>query len=231
MLEESEMLPMRLLIVDDHAVVRLGIKMVVNTKPNVQVVGEATDGQDAIRQVDELQPDLVLMDLVLPQTNGVEIIARIKKRHPQVKIVVLTGVEDAIQIKAAMSAGADGYLLKDADAEALLTGIETVRQGNMPLDPRAASHLIKDLANPTNDEGCAEQLTRREKEVLQLLAQGLSNKEMARILGVRTGTIKIYVSSILGKLDVTSRTEAAVWALQIGLVSANNNRRPDYQMI
>jgi DNA-binding NarL/FixJ family response regulator len=225
------MLPTRLLIVDDHAVVRLGIKMVLNTRANVQVVGEATDGQDAIRQVEELQPDLVLMDLVLPQIDGIEIMARIKKKYPIIKVIVLTASEDILQIKAAISAGADGYLLKDADADTLLTGIEAVQQGDMALHPRVARHLIKNLTNPTNDEACAEHLTRREKEVLQLLAQGLSNKEMAGILGVRTGTIKIYVSNILGKLDVTSRTEAAVWALQIGLVSNKNNRRLDYQVV
>ncbi|MBI1877468.1 MAG: response regulator transcription factor [Chloroflexi bacterium] len=208
----------RVLIVDDHAVVRLGIQMMISTEPTIKVVGEAKDGQDAIRQVKHLQPDIVLMDLVMPQGDGTEAIAEIKRDCPNIKIIVLTTFDDKTKINAAMIAGADGYLLKDADGEALLQAIQAVQQGEMPLHPRIAHHLIRGVANPIDANGI-DHLTEREKEILQLVAKGLSNKIVAEGLNLSEGTVKIHVSNILAKLRVSSRIEAALWAMQKGLVA------------
>ena len=210
----------RVLIVDDHAVVRKGIQMMVSTEPAIQVVGEAKDGLDAMSQVKELQPDLVLMDLVMPREDGVEAIIEIKRYDPSIKIIVLTTFEEDVRISAAMEAGANGYLLKDADGEALLQAIQAVQQGDMPLHPRVARHLFKGIVGPVETDPL-ERLTEREKEVLILVAKGLSNRAVAEALDLSQGTVKIHVSNILSKLNVSSRTEAAVWAVQIGLVPAN----------
>lgn len=208
----------RVLIVDDHAVVRKGVQMIVSTEPLIQIVGEANNGQDAVRQVKDLQPDVILMDLVMPHKDGIEAIAEIKRNDPDVKIIVLTTFEDEEKIKAAMHAGVDGYLLKDADGEALLQAIQAVRKGDMPLHPRVARYLFKGTKRPNDTNGTGH-LTPREKEVLELVAKGLSNKEVAQALHLSEGTVKVHVSNILGKLDASSRTEAAVWAAQMGLIS------------
>lgn len=206
----------RVLIVDDHAVVRLGIQMMINTEPTIKVVGEAKDGQEAIRQVKHLRPDIVLMDLVMPQGDGVEAIAETKRDYPEVKIIVLTTFDDDLKIHAAMKAGADGYLLKDADGEALLRAIRSVQQGEMPLHPRIARRLIRGEAKPNGTNGIGH-LTEREKEILQLVAKGCSNKIVAQDLNLSEGTVKVHVSNIFAKLGVSSRLEAALWATQKGL--------------
>lgn len=208
----------RVLIVDDHTVVRLGVHMMISTEPTVKVVGEAKDGQNAIRQAKHLRPDIILMDLVMPQGDGAEAIAEIKRNDPNVKIIVLTTFDDEIRISTAMEAGADGYLLKDADGEALLEAIQAAQQGEMPLHPRIARHLIRGIANPMNSNG-NDPLTEREKEILSLVAKGLSNKIVAQGLNLSEGTVKIHVSNILAKLRVSSRVEAALWAMQRGLVA------------
>jgi DNA-binding NarL/FixJ family response regulator len=212
------MMQIRVLIVDDHAVVRKGIQMLISTEPTIQIIGEAVDGQDAVRQVKTLQPDIVLMDLVFPQEDGIEAIVQIKHDCPNIKIIVLTTFEDNVRINAAMNAGADGYLLKDADGEALLQAIQAVQQGEMPLHPRIARYLFRGGMRQDDTNGFSR-LTEREKEVLQLVAKGLSNKAVAQALSLSEGTIKVYLSNILGKLSVSSRTEAAVWASQSGLVT------------
>jgi RNA polymerase sigma factor (sigma-70 family) len=211
----------RVLIVDDHAVVRKGIQMIVETEPSMRVVGEAKDGQEAVRQVKSLHPDVVLMDLVMPQEDGIKATAQIKRDCPHVKVIVLTTFEDNVRINSAMEAGADGYLLKDADGEALLQAIQAAQRGDMPLHPRVARHLFSNgLKQAETNE--LERLTEREKEVLQLVAKGLSNKAVAQALNVSEGTIKVHLSNILGKLCVSSRTEAAVWASQAGLISTDD---------
>lgn len=207
----------RVLVVDDHTVVRKGIEMLVGTEPTIQIIGEAKDGQTAIQRAKNLRPDVILMDLVLPQADGIEAITWIKRDCPSVKIIVLTTFEDNIRINAALEAGADGYLLKDADGEALLQAIQAVQRGDMPLHPRVARYLFKAGLKPVEING-TERLTGREKEVLQLVAKGLSNKEVAHNLSLSEGTVKLHLSHILGKLSMSSRTEAAVWASQAGLV-------------
>jgi NarL family two-component system response regulator LiaR len=207
----------RVLIVDDHVVVRRGIQMFLDTDPSIQIVGEAESGQDAVRKAKALQPDVILMDLVMPDGAGIEAIAEIKRSIPNAKIIVLTTFGDESRAKAAMEAGADGYLLKDADGEALLQAIQAVRRGDMPIHPHVALHLVKNYAERRGTGGI-KYLTEREKEVLQLVAQGLSNKAIARALHLSPGTVKVHVSNILSKLEVSSRTEACVLALQSGLI-------------
>jgi DNA-binding NarL/FixJ family response regulator len=208
----------RVLIVDDHAVVRKGIQMFLSTEPSIQAVGEANDGQDAVRKAISLQPDVVLMDLVMPKGDGIEAIAKIKGCVSNVKIIVLTTFKDGGRINAALQAGADGYLLKDADGDALLQAIHAVQQGNAPLHPSVARHLVSNVTQDKGADGISH-LTEREKEVLRLVAKGLSNKAVARALNLSEGTTRIHVSNILGKLNALSRTEAAVKAVQLGLIS------------
>jgi NarL family two-component system response regulator LiaR len=212
----------RVLIVDDHAVVRKGIQMFLATEPSIQVVGEAGDGREAVRKATNLQPDVILMDLVMPQGNGIQAIAKIKRRVPNVKIIVLTTFKDQARVNAAIQAGADGYLLKDADGEALLQAIHAVQQGDVPLHPHVARHLVSSITKQqdVNGIGC---LTEREKEVLRLVAKGLSNKAVAQALNLCEGTVRVHVSNILGKLGASSRTEAAVRALQVGLISPDED--------
>jgi DNA-binding NarL/FixJ family response regulator len=210
--------PIRVLIADDHAVVRKGIQMIVNTEPAIEMIGEAEDGQSAFRQVESLQPDVVLMDLVMPGEDGIKVITQIKHMWPDIKVIVLTTFGDEGRINAALEAGADGYLLKDADGEALLRAIKTVQQGDMPLHPRVARHFVNAATQQVDTNGF-DCLTEREKEVLRLVAKGLSNKAISQALDLKEGTVKIYVSNILAKLNVATRTEAAVWAIQMGLVS------------
>jgi DNA-binding NarL/FixJ family response regulator len=208
----------RVLIVDDHTVVRQGIRMIASTEPTIEIVGEATDGESAVRRVERVRPHVILMDLVMPGEGGLKAISEIKRNHPEIKVIVLTTFEDEDKIKAAMQAGVDGYLLKDADGEALLNAILAARQGDMPLHPRVARYLFKGTTHSDNINGSAD-LTSREKEVLELVAKGLSNKDVAQILNLSEGTVKVHVSNILSKLNVSSRTEAAVWAAQMGLIS------------
>jgi DNA-binding NarL/FixJ family response regulator len=209
----------RVLIVDDHAVVRQGISMIVSTEPAIEVVGEAKDGRDAIDRAENLQPDVVLMDLVMPQESGITALTTIKRKYPRVKVIVLTTFEDEERVQAAIEAGADGYLLKNADGEALLQAIYSVQRGEMPLHPRVAQQWFKGKREKISASGVG--LTRREKEVLRLIARGWSNKEVAEVLKVREGTVKVHVSNILGKLNASSRTEAAIWATQVGLAPLN----------
>ena len=213
-----KMNPTRVLIVDDHAIVRKGILMFLNTESSIQIVGEAEDGQDALRQAEELRPDVILMDLVMPEKDGIEATIQLKQCLPTIKIIVLTTFKDKAKIEAVMDAGADGYLLKDADGEALLQAIQSVQRGGMPLHPSVARYLVNHGAKPDMTNGHVK-LTEREREVLRLVAKGMSNKAVAQALNLARGTVKVHVSNILGKLQVNSRTEAAMLAVQVGLVS------------
>lgn len=208
----------RILIVDDHVVVRRGIQMLLDTDPSIQIVGEAESGRDAVRKAKALQPDVILMDLVMPGWDGIRAIVETKRCSPDAKILVLTTYGDEPRAKAAMGAGANGYLLKDADGEALLQAIHAIQRGDMPIHPQVAPHLIR---NNTVCQGMGRNrsLTDREKEVLQLVGQGLSNKAIAQVLNLSEGTVKVHVSNILSKLNASSRTEASVRGLQIGLIS------------
>jgi DNA-binding NarL/FixJ family response regulator len=212
----------RLLIVDDHAIVRKGILMFLKTEPSVQIVGEAEDGADGIRMAQHLRPNVILMDLVMPGVDGIEAIYQLKKCLPDTKIIVLTTFSEHDKFNAALEAGADGYLLKDADGEALLQAIDAVQQGNMPLHPGVTHHLIKSMAKRNGGQSGGK-LTDREKEVLQLVAKGWSNQKVAQALNLSPGTVKVHMSNILSKMNVASRLEAAMLAIKKGLISADDN--------
>jgi DNA-binding NarL/FixJ family response regulator len=208
----------RVLIVEDHALVRQGILAFLDTDPAIEVAGEAADARDAVCKAESLEPDIILMDLKLPDGDGINTIAQIKHRRPEVKVLVLTSFGDEARVTAAMEAGADGYLLKDADGEVLLRSIHAVRRGGMPIHPRVAVYLVKRALNHKESlESIA--LSERETEVLRLVAQGLSNRAVAEALNISQGTVKLHVNHILGKLRASGRTEAALKAVALGLIS------------
>jgi DNA-binding NarL/FixJ family response regulator len=209
--------PTRVLIVEDHALVRQGILAFLDTDPALEIAGEAADAKDAIRKVKSLEPDVILMDLKLPDGDGTRLITYIKDCRPEAKVLVLTSFGDERRVTAAMEAGADGYLLKDADGEVLLRSIHAVRKGGMPIHPGVAVHLVKMALNHKESvENIA--LSERETEVLRLVGQGLSNRAVADALKISSGTVKLHMNHILGKLNASSRTDAALKAVKLGLI-------------
>jgi len=203
----------RVLVVDDHAIVRQGIRMLLDTEPSIQVVGEAGDGKEAVQKAVELQPDVVLMDLVMPGGGGLEATAEIKRLLPEAKVIILTGFNEKARAERAVRIGADGYLLKDIGGAELIKAIQAVQQGGMPLDPKIASLVLRNVEGGTTRPDLPR-LTAREQRILRLLASGLSNKTIAETLNLRPGTVKVHISNILHKLHMASRTEAAIWAMQ-----------------
>jgi len=205
----------RILIVDDHAVVRQGLKMFLALDGELQVVGEAVNGEEAIRRARELAPDVVLMDLLMPQMDGIAATEVIRRELPDVEVLALTSVLEDKAVYGAMRAGAIGYLLKDTQADELCRAIRAAAAGQVQLSPQAALRLMREIQVPQSPE----KLTPRETEVLRLLARGLANKEIGTTLVIGEKTVKTHVSSILSKLGVPSRTQAALYAVRIGLVS------------
>lgn len=206
----------RVLIVDDHAVVRQGLKMFLGLDPELEVVGEAENGEEAMQQAAELQPEVVLMDLLMPKMDGITAISAIRRELPDIEIIALTSVLEDASVVGAIRAGAMGYLLKDTQADDLCRAIKAAAAGQVQLSPQAAARLMREVKAPDSPET----LTERETEVLRLIGQGLSNKEIARHLSIGEKTVKTHVSSVLGKLGVLSRTQAALHAVRIGLVSS-----------
>jgi NarL family two-component system response regulator LiaR len=205
----------RVLVADDHSVVRQGLHMFLSLDPEFEVVGEAADGAEALRMAQELHPDVVLMDLLMPVMDGIAATAAIRGALPDTEVLALTSVLEDASVTGAVRAGAIGYLLKDTDADALCRAIKAAAAGQVQLSPQAAARLMREVRAPESPET----LTDRETEVLRLLAQGRANKEIARELGIGEKTVKTHVSNILAKLGVQSRTQAALHAVQIGLVS------------
>lgn len=203
----------RVLLVDDHGVVRQGMKLYLAADPAIEVVGEAKNGQEALEQVERLEPDVVIMDLLMPVMDGISAIREIKKRFPDVEVVAVTSVLEDKKVVDAVQAGAMGYLPKDTDAAALSEAIHAASRGEVRLHPEAAKRLMREVRTPD----MRESLTPRETEILKLLAQGHSNKHIARETGVEERTVKAHVSSILAKLGLSSRTQAALFALKEGL--------------
>ncbi|ADH64690.1 two component transcriptional regulator, LuxR family [Allomeiothermus silvanus DSM 9946] len=204
----------RVLLVDDHGVVRQGMKLYLAADSSIEVVGEANNGQEALTQVEKLEPNVVIMDLLMPVMDGISAIREIKKRFPEVEIVAVTSVLEDKKVVDAVQAGAMGYLLKDTDAAALSEAIHAASRGEVRLHPEAAKRLMREVRTPE----MRESLTPRETEILKLLAQGHSNKHIARETKVEERTVKAHVSSILAKLGLSSRTQAALFALKEGLV-------------
>jgi NarL family two-component system response regulator LiaR len=207
--------PIRLLIVDDHAVVREGLRAFLRLQQGIEVVGEAAGADEAIRVVATSAPDVILLDLVMPQGDGIGAIRRLLEVAPGVRVLVLTSFADDAQIFAAMAAGAAGYLLKDVDPQALADGIRDVHAGRPALDPSVASRLMR---GGGRSRLTRDQLTPREQDVLRLVVEGLANKQIAQRLGIGEKTIKTHMSRVLAKLDVADRTQAAVLAIREGLV-------------
>jgi DNA-binding NarL/FixJ family response regulator len=198
----------RVLIVDDHAVVRRGLEQLIESAPDLECVGAASDGGEAVRLAEEHEPDVVLMDLSMPVLDGIEATRRIVAARPGVHVVVLTSFDDQRRILDALGAGATGYLLKDAEPDEVLTAIRTAVGGGSPLDPRAARVLL----DARRDAAPARSLSPREEEVLRLLATGLANKQIARRLGITERTVKAHLTSVFQQLGVSDRTQAALWA-------------------
>ncbi len=204
----------RLLLVDDHTVVRQGLKMVLGLEPDLEIVGEAGNGQEALDAIPLLKPEVVLMDLLMPVMDGVTAIRNIKQRYPDIEVVALTSVlEDRLVIDA-VEAGAAGYLLKETGPEELIEAIKAAAKGEVRLHPKAQKRLIREVRTPE----MRESLTERETDTLRLVAKGLSNKEIAKELEVSEVTVKTHVSSVLSKLHLSSRTQAALFALKEGIV-------------
>jgi DNA-binding NarL/FixJ family response regulator len=207
--------PIRVLLVDDHAVVRMGLKAFFDMLDDIDVVGEASDGSEGVAMARRLKPDVVLMDLLMPNMDGITAIGRIKAEMPETEIVTMTSFIEEEKVTAALEAGASGYVLKDAEAEEVATAIRAAYAGEVHLDPAVARLLAQRLRTkkPSADD-LVEPLTDRERDVLGLLGQGMSNKEIGTQLFITERTARTYVSNILGKLGLASRTQAALWAVE-----------------
>lgn len=209
----------RVYVTDDHHIVRRGIKQLLETEPGIEVVGEATNGREAVADMDKLKPDIVLMDLVMPIMDGIEAIRQIKAGHPSIQILVLTSFATDDKIFPAIKAGALGYLIKDTGPDELVQAIRQVHQGQLTLHPTIAQKLLKELTLTSERPPSPDPLTEREVEVLKLIARGFSNQEIAETLVVSIATVYTHVSKILDKLHLASRTQAALYALREGLAS------------
>jgi two-component system, NarL family, response regulator LiaR len=207
----------RVLITDDHGVVRQGLKMFLSLDSDIEVVGEAENGEEAVAMARELDPDVVLMDLLMPVMDGIEATKAIRSELPDTEVIALTSVLEDASVTGAVRAGAIGYLLKDTHAEELHRAIRGAAEGRVQLAPEAAARLMREVRGPESPEA----LTEREAEVLKLLARGKANKQIANSLYVSEKTVKTHVSSILMKLGIQSRTQAALHAVRTGLVSVD----------
>lgn len=204
----------KILLVDDHSVVRQGLRLFLEMEEGFEIVGEADNGLQALERIAELQPDVVLMDLMMPEMGGIEAIEQGKSRFPDVEFIALTSVLEDRSLVKAVKAGAIGFLLKNTEADELCRCIKTAAMGVVQLSPEASRRLMTALQG----QGPLEELTERELEVLVSLAKGMSNHDIAQALSVTEKTVKTHVSNVLSKLNVKSRTQAAVYAWQTGLV-------------
>jgi two-component system, NarL family, response regulator LiaR len=204
----------KLLIVDDHAMVREGVKMYLNFDPTLEVIGEASNGQEALELLTQLSPDVILMDLVMPVLDGISTITEVKKRYPDIEIIALTSVLEDEKVVGAVQAGATGYLLKDSKPQELIEAIHAAGRGEVRLHPEAAKRLMRQVKTPD----MRESITPRETDILKMIGRGYSNKDISKELELSEYTIKAHVSSLLSKLELSSRTQAALFALKQGLV-------------
>jgi DNA-binding NarL/FixJ family response regulator len=198
----------RVLIVDDHSVVRRGLETLLRSVEDIEVVGTATDGEGALRCAGELKPDVVLMDLSMPNVDGIESTRRLLAEHPEMRVVVLTSFAEQRKVFDALAAGANGYLLKDATPDQLIAGVRAAYAGGSPLDPKAARMLV----DARRDASVAPALSPRETEVLREVAEGFTNKHIAKRLGIGERTVKAHLTAVFQKIDVADRTQAAMWA-------------------
>lgn len=209
----------RILIADDHAVVREGLRALIDTESGMELVGEAADGEETVEKARSLKPDVILMDLMMPRKDGIKATGEIKQENPDARILVLTSFAEDEKVFSAIKAGALGYLLKDASPQELLRAIREVYRGEPSMQPAIAHKVMRELQRESTLPPTEEPLTEREEEVLKLVAQGLPNQEIADKLFVSERTVRAHVSNILGKLHLANRTQAALYALREGLAS------------
>jgi len=215
--------PIKVLITDDHSIVRKGIRALLATEPDITVVGEAGDGLEAVAEAERLRPDVILMDMVMPKMDGIEAIRRITGRQPAPRILVLTSFAADDKVFPAIKAGALGYLLKDSGPEELVDAIRQVYQGQPSLHPAIARKLLQELSRPSGRPPSPDPLTDREVEVLRQVARGGSNRQIADQMVISEATVRTHVSNILSKLHLASRTEAALYALREGLATLEDS--------
>lgn len=220
--------PIQVLIVDDHAIVRKGLRALLTEIDGIEVVGEAADGQQAVNQTEKIQPDVILMDIVMPNMDGVEATQQITARHPEVRILALSSFAEDDKCFPAIRAGALGYLLKDSDPNELVHAIRQVYQGDPSLHPSIAKKVLHELGQPLSQPQTPKPLTEREVEVLRFVSKGLSNQEIADKLTIAEVTVRTHVSNILSKLHLTNRVQATLYALREGLTSLENGRDIDH---
>ena len=212
----------KVFIADDHSIVREGIKALLSTEDGIDVIGDAGDGKRAVDEVARLKPDVILMDLLMPVMDGIEAIGHIRNNQPDARVLVLTSFATDDKVFPALQAGALGFLLKDSPPEMLVDGIRQVYHGESWLHPKIARKVLQELTKPKDKKTAANQLTDRELEVLRLLAQGYSNQDIADQLVLSEATVRTHVSHILSKLHLTSRTQAALYALREGLANLDD---------
>lgn len=211
--------PIKVLIVDDHEIVRTGIAALLETEDDLQVVGEARNGREAVALAESLSPDVILMDLVMPEMDGIEATSEIRARRPDSNVLVLTSFGTDDKLFPAVKAGALGYLLKDTSPDDLLHAIRDAASGHSSLNPTVARRLLREFSGESDFLPPREPLTVREIEVLKLIARGLTNEKIGEALFISEATVRTHVSHILGKLGLTNRTQAALWALREGMVT------------
>jgi len=214
--------PVRILIADDHTILRAGIRSLLDMVPNFEVIGEVDNGKDAIRQAGELKPDLILSDLSMPKTNGTEAIQRIRGRYPEIKILVLTVHKTEEYVHAALKAGANGYVLKDDTSEELINAIQNIAIGKTYLSPSICSEVVMGYLSDPGKERIStsiDQLTTREREVMKLIAEGYRNKDIAEYLSISLKTVEKHRSNMMKKLDLHSASGITSYALKNGLVA------------
>ena len=212
-------MPIRVLVADDHSVVRRGLRGFLELNDDFELVGEASNGEEAVQMAQQLKPDVVLMDILMPRMDGIQATAAIRKSLPDTEVIALTSVLEDASVVGAVRAGAIGYLLKDTEDDELCRAIKAAAAGQVQLSPQAAARLMREVRTPESPEALSE----RETEVLRLVAQGYSNKDIAEALTLSDKTVKTHVSRILGKLGLPSRTQAALYAVRIGLVSGQDS--------
>jgi two-component system, NarL family, response regulator LiaR len=215
--------PIKILIIDDHTIVRKGIIALLDTEDRIKVVGEAEDGNTGIKKYFKLNPDVILLDLIMPEMNGIDVIKKIMEEDQDAKIIVLTSFAADDQVFPAIQAGALGYLLKDTDPDDLIAAIHQVFRGESSLSPIIARKVIQEIFDSSNKAVIPDPLTKREVEVLQVIAKGKTNQDIAEILTISESTVRKHVSNILGKLQLASRTEAALYAVKEGITSSTED--------
>jgi DNA-binding NarL/FixJ family response regulator len=205
----------RVLIADDHHVVRRGLVFFLRTQKGLEIIGEAANGKEAVELAKSLKPDIILMDLVMPEMDGIQATKIIKKEQPEIKIMMLTSFSDQDHVIPALEAGASGFQLKDIQPDELVTSIKKIMSGENQLHPKATSYLLANLSNKSKSEkDLIEELTKRELDVLKEIAKGKSNKEIAAALFITEKTVKTHVSNLLAKLELADRTQAALYAVR-----------------